>query len=195
MTSLSWLWSFQSSQSQFVALLLGLLILCVKLHLVTLRRGFLQSVPDQWLQRDQHDLRAPRATRHQARPGHRFWLRPQRLLGQAEANLSRSRIPPARRAERAWVAGSWARAVLDGRVSSPNCTETIGLGSRFWVVLRCSSCSCPSVFTTSAAFFAAVGRWQDPIQSPTHFHPRRRQGSTWKQLDLSSRISSKDGVS
>ena len=99
-----------------------------------------------------------------------FTACPQRLIAQAEANLSRSRISPDRRAERAWLAGSWAKAVLDGRVSSPNRTETIELGNRFWVVLRCSRCTTPRVFTTSAAFFAAVGALAGS-DSVTHAFP------------------------
>lgn len=82
---------------------------------------------------------------------------PRRLLDLAETSLSSSRLSASRRARRAWLAGQWAKAVLRGRVSSPNRTETIELGNRYWVVLRCSRCAAPSVFTSSASFFAAVG--------------------------------------
>eukprot|EP00438_Fugacium_kawagutii_P010126 Skav208967 [mRNA] locus=scaffold1134:67924:68523:+ [translate_table: standard] len=60
------------------------------------------------------------------------------------------------RARRAWLAGQWAKAVLDGRVSSPNSTEAIELGNRFWCVVRCAHCPTPRIFTSSSAFFGAV---------------------------------------
>ena len=83
---------------------------------------------------------------------------PARLIALAERNLSASRLPPAQRGRRAWLAGKWARAVLDQRVSSPNASEALDLGNRYWVVLRSSRCSCPRIFTSSGAFFAAVGQ-------------------------------------
>eukprot|EP00435_Cladocopium_sp_Y103_P051137 s652_g15.t1 len=82
---------------------------------------------------------------------------PDRLLGLAEANLSSAKLSAKLRAERAWVAGQWARAVIGGRVSSPNRSETIELGNRFWCVVKCASCEVPQVFTTSAAYFRAIG--------------------------------------
>eukprot|EP00435_Cladocopium_sp_Y103_P028815 s2443_g7.t1 len=86
------------------------------------------------------------------------------------ANLGRSRLSAVHRAERAWLAGQWAKAVLQGRGSSPNRTETIELGNRFWVVLRSTNCTAPRVFTTSAAFFAAVGSLAGS-NSVTHAFP------------------------
>ena len=64
------------------------------------------------------------------------------------------------RAKRAWLAGCWARATLDSRVSSPNRSTTVGFQNRCWCVLRSPRSSVPSVYTTSADFFAAVGQLQ-----------------------------------
>lgn len=71
--------------------------------------------------------------------------------------LTGSRIPGNQRATRAWTAGCWARAVVENRISSPNRTEAIELQNRFWCVVSCQSIDCPRVFTSSRAFFAAVG--------------------------------------
>ena len=76
---------------------------------------------------------------------------------QAETQLGSTRYPPIYRANRAWVAGHWARAVNRGRVSSPNRTETVSLGNKYWVVLRCANCDIPHVFGSSRLFHRAVG--------------------------------------
>ena len=62
------------------------------------------------------------------------------------------------RVTRAWVAGCWAKAVLDNRIGSPNRSSACRLQNRFWVVLFCQGLEVPRVFTSSRAFFAAVGR-------------------------------------
>ena len=74
--------------------------------------------------------------------------------------LTSSRLPGAQRIRRAWIAGCWARAVREGRIGSPNQTEAIELPNRFWCVVHCEHLSQPRVFSTSGAFFAAVGRVQ-----------------------------------
>lgn len=74
--------------------------------------------------------------------------------------LTSSRLPGAQRIRRAWIAGCWARAVREGRIGSPNQTEAIELPNRFWCVVHCEHLSRPRVFSTSGAFFAAVGRVQ-----------------------------------
>ena len=44
-----------------------------------------------------------------------------------------------------------------GRISSPNRSEAIELQNKFWCVVFCQGVSCPRVFTSSRAFFGAVG--------------------------------------
>ena len=82
---------------------------------------------------------------------------PAHWLGLAASRLSGSRIGGADRARRAWLAGCWARAVIDSRIGSPNRSAAIELPNRFWCVLSCQGLTCPRVFTTSRQFFAAVG--------------------------------------
>ena len=86
-----------------------------------------------------------------------FPLCPHSWVATASSRLRGSALSPAQRAARAWTAGCWARAVLDGRVSSPNSTPTIELRNGFWVVVRCENCAAPRIFTSSRAFFEAVG--------------------------------------
>ena len=83
---------------------------------------------------------------------------PAHWIGLASSRLSGSRIGGADRARRAWLAGCWARAVIDSRVGSPNRSAAIELPNRLWCVLSCQGLSCPRVFTTSRQFFAAVGQ-------------------------------------
>ena len=78
-------------------------------------------------------------------------------ISAAEERLGSSRKTPAQRARRAWLAGQWARAVLEGQVGTPARSETLELGNRFWCVVRCIGLSAPKVYTTSASFFQAVG--------------------------------------
>ena len=72
-----------------------------------------------------------------------------RLVGSDEAVRGRIR--------RAWVAGQWARAVLDRRVLSPNRSEPLDLRSRFYAVVRCRGLDCPVVFRSSGGYWRAVG--------------------------------------
>ena len=95
---------------------------------------------------------------------------PEHWLRVAHSRLSGSRLSPQQRAERAWIAGQWARAVLEDRIGTPNATEAIELANRFWVVLRCSNCRCPRIFTSSGAFFAAIGRLEGS-DTVTHAFP------------------------
>eukprot|EP00438_Fugacium_kawagutii_P032333 Skav226350 [mRNA] locus=scaffold2980:276189:287601:- [translate_table: standard] len=69
-----------------------------------------------------------------------------------------ARLTGAERARRAWLAGQWARAVLEGRVATPNASETIDLGNRYWCVVRCPHCRVPRIFTTSGNYWSAVRR-------------------------------------
>ena len=86
---------------------------------------------------------------------------PGHLLALATRRLGGPRPYSEGRARRAWIAGNWAKAVLAGRVASPNRTQTIDLANRFWVVVRSSRCRVPRIFTTSAAYFQAVGNLEE----------------------------------
>ena len=71
--------------------------------------------------------------------------------------LSLSAGPTELRAQRAWTAGCWARAVLDSRVRAPNRTPPIQLAPRVYVVLRAPGLNCPAYFRNRRDYFAAVG--------------------------------------
>lgn len=92
---------------------------------------------------------------------------PSTWIGAAGSRLSGSRLSPTERAQRAWKAGQWARAVRQGRVSSPNRTETIDLPNRIWCVVRGPQGGDPRVFHSSRDFFSYVG---DLSQSHTLCH-------------------------
>lgn len=98
----------------------------------------------------------------------------------ASRELGASSRTPADRARRAWVAGNWAQAVVQGRVSSPNRSETIDLPNRFWCVVRCERCTTPRVFTTSAAFFRAVGSLQGS-DTICHAFPSKTEAKIYLQ--------------
>ena len=51
---------------------------------------------------------------------------PDHLLGLCR-QLSTGSLTPEQRARRAWLAGQWAKAVLDGQVDRPDPTETLDL--------------------------------------------------------------------
>eukprot|EP00435_Cladocopium_sp_Y103_P041017 s1573_g11.t1 len=70
-------------------------------------------------------------------PGH-WTSQASRLGGSIESGRQR--------VKRAWLAGQWARAVLDSRARSPNRSEPLDLRSRFYAVVRCESLDCPVVF-------------------------------------------------
>jgi len=136
-------------------------------------------------------IRAQVARGHEAEPHHQlphrqllwvrqgtaFWLLSLLVLAFGLGWQTRSwgsHKTPAERAKRAWIAGNCARAVAQGRVSSPNCSETIELQNRYWCVVRCSNCHTPRVFTSSSAFFRATG----PIEGSSticHAFPSRAE--------------------
>ncbi len=73
------------------------------------------------------------------------------------------------RVRRAWLAGCWARAVLQGRVQTPNRSEPISHRSRIYVVLRGGRGTLPACFSSSQAYWACVGRLSD--ETVTHAFP------------------------
>ena len=65
------------------------------------------------------------------------------------------------RLERAWKAGCWAGAVLEGKIATPSRTPQIDLRPRVYVVLRSSTLSEPQCFASSNSYFKAVGNLRD----------------------------------
>ena len=99
----------------------------------------------------------PRAAETRASIEESFPPCPQHWISAPVSRLGSSSLPPRQRAVRAWTAGHWARAVISGRVASPNRSETFDLANRFWCVLQCDRFSGPRVFSTSRAYFTAIG--------------------------------------
>ena len=69
-------------------------------------------------------------------------------LASANSHLKSTRVSATLRAERAWLAGQWALAVIQGRARQVPATPEIGLPQKYWVVLqspRCLGCSSPLV--------------------------------------------------
>lgn len=80
---------------------------------------------------------------------------PEHLLA-ASSRLAGSPESARARISRAWLAGCWARAVLDNLVPTPNRTTKLELRSRYFVVLRCQSLSSPVVFQSTSSYWRAL---------------------------------------
>ncbi|CAE7246280.1 unnamed protein product, partial [Symbiodinium necroappetens] len=83
--------------------------------------------------------------------------------------LSVGSLTPQQRANRAWLAGCWARAVLDGQVDKPDPSEPLDVSSRYDCVLRAEGLPSPVVCGSLSAFRRVVG----PVlgRSVTHGFP------------------------
>ena len=80
---------------------------------------------------------------------------PQYLL--ESARILRSSVSsPEERARRAWTAGCWAGAVLEGRIQTPNCTPSLQLPSRVYVVLRTQHNDDVQVTTSRSCYLRLV---------------------------------------
>ena len=91
---------------------------------------------------------------------------PQRWL-RLSSRLGASNLSSEARINRAWIAGFWARAVVEERIGSPNRSTACSLSNRYWAVVRCEGLRTPRIFTSSRRFFAAVGQIEG---SPTVCH-------------------------
>ena len=74
------------------------------------------------------------------------------------------------RLARAWVAGHWARATLEGRVPSPAHSPVLKIPAQHYVVLRAPSVQQPVLVSSSRAYFDLVGRPFHP-SSLSHSFP------------------------
>ena len=61
------------------------------------------------------------------------------------------------RVERAWRAGQWAAATIQGRVHSPNRTPPLDVRPRIYVILRGGVGRRPAAFSTSHSYWRALG--------------------------------------
>ena len=97
---------------------------------------------------------------------------------QAGTQLSSTRHTPFFRANRAWTAGCWAKAVRQGRVGSPNRSETVDLGNRIWCVVKSDRFTGARCFSTSAKFQRAVGRLEG-TDTICHAFPTQLEGQIY----------------
>ena len=81
---------------------------------------------------------------------------PVHLLAGA-SRLTGASISGRARLLRAWTAGLWARAVLEGRAFTPNRTPPLDLRSRFYAVARADRVDVPVIFRSSASYWRAIG--------------------------------------
>ena len=61
------------------------------------------------------------------------------------------------RALRAWTAGCWAREILEGRATTPDASEPLGLSNRYYCVLRAEGCTCPLVVNSFQEYRSLTG--------------------------------------
>ena len=85
-------------------------------------------------------------------PGHLFGLS-SRLCGSSLSG--RARI------ERAWTCGQWVAAVQASRIHSPDRTPAIDLRNRYYAVLRAPGLSVPTIFQSSAGYWACIRSLED----------------------------------
>ena len=90
------------------------------------------------------------------------------------------------RVNRAWVAGLWARATLDGRVPSPSHTPTLNLPAKHYIILRAPGLANPALVGSSGAYFDIVGR---PFAKSTVSHrPSARFSPSGLQCRIAWRL-------
>ena len=81
---------------------------------------------------------------------------PGRLLA-LSTRLGCSQADSEERLRRAWTAGQWAKAVLEGRCHSPNRTPPLDQRSRFYAIVKCEGIFVPVIYRSSASYWAAIG--------------------------------------
>ena len=128
----------------------------------------------------QQDLRHPQTLQLLVRPELRlrppslvafsaFWIL--LLLWGRGISDGRSRI------QRAWTAGNWAKAVLQGRAGSPNRTPQLSLQPRVYVLLRADGLSRPACFRSSRSYWSALGGAH--VSSISHSFPSETEARVY----------------
>ena len=106
-----------------------------------------------------------------------------------------SREEVQRRVQRAWEAGLWSKAVLDGFIAKPRPTPKIALKPSCYIVVRAPGVSEPCWVTSSNSFFRLVPRFTGtPLLTPSH--PLQREGYSavlWVSPSLSTHVESEAG--
>eukprot|EP00438_Fugacium_kawagutii_P012386 Skav215491 [mRNA] locus=scaffold165:477291:477887:+ [translate_table: standard] len=82
-----------------------------------------------------------------------------------------------RRIQRAWTAGCWARAVLDGEIRAPARTPELDIRSRFYVILRAQGISTPVIYSNSTSYWSTLGGEHE--DSVSHSFPSETEARTY----------------
>ena len=102
---------------------------------------------------------------------------PDRALGESIV-LGGGRAAAENRVRRAWTAGQWAKAVLVGRIHTPNRSEPLALRSRFYAIVRCRGIECPVIFQSSGSYWRAVLSFEES-ESISHAFPSELEARTY----------------
>ena len=93
------------------------------------------------------------------------------------SSLSGSRESIKSRVERAWTAGLWAKATLEGKVSKPRPTPKLEIRSGVYIVVRSPGITHPVRVSTSAEYFRLVPRFTE--DSISHSFPSQAEGQVY----------------
>lgn len=80
------------------------------------------------------------------------------------------------RAKRAWEAGLWARATLEGRVNKPRPTPKLALQASVYVVLRGPGIERPTRVSTAAEYFKLLPTFENSI---SHSFPSQAEARVY----------------
>ena len=82
------------------------------------------------------------------------------------------------RADRAWIAGCWARAALDAEVPKPRPTGKLPtyLKPQVYIILKAKSIAAPTRVACAADYFKLVPRFEDSI---SHSFPSLAEGKVY----------------
>lgn len=83
----------------------------------------------------------------------------------------------ARRVQRAWEAGLWSKATLEGQISKPRPTPKIPQRPTCYIVVRAPGVSSPCWFASAREFFRVVPRFTD--DTITHAFPSVAEGKVF----------------
>ena len=101
------------------------------------------------------------------------------LVAQGD-KLSGASLAGPDRVKRAWLAGQWGRAVLDGRAPSPNRTPQLGVRARVYVVLKAEGLVRPAIYKTAKSYWAVVGELETS-SSVSHAFPSEQEARVYLQ--------------
>lgn len=102
---------------------------------------------------------------------------PRAFLAQSH-RLGGSSLSAVDRIKRAWVAGCWAKAVLENQISTPNRSVQLDLRPRFYAVLRAADYSGPYLCLSATTYWRLVGRIQEN-DSISHAFPSELEATIY----------------